>query len=495
MTQANRRERSDSILERHDADRVRVDAIRDQYDVAVVGAGPAGLAAATLCAGAGLSTVVFDEQPSPGGQIYRSVTDTPVRNRALLGQDYARGAELARTFGASGVQYVPGAVVWSLSREREIGVSVGGVARLTTARRVILATGALERPFPIPGWTLPGVMAAGGAQILMKSAGLVATGRTVIAGCGPLIWLLAWQYLEAGCRIDAIVDTTPRGNRARALPHLGSFLFSPYFRKGAALLLAVRRRIPVFAGVTELRAEGANRVEAVTYRDGAGREQRRAVDTLLLHQGVVPNVNLAMSAGVEHRWDDEQACWVPLVDGFGATPVDGVAIAGDGAGIAGAQAAEERGRLAAIAAVRALRPDAAAGVLGDEQRSRATLAAHARGRRFVDLLYRPAPASRLPQGDTIVCRCEEITAQQILDTVALGCTGPNQIKSFLRCGMGPCQGRLCGLTVTELIASARGVSPQEVGYYRLRPPVKPITVGELAGLPKSEEAIKAVVRG
>ena len=134
--------------------------LRDEYDVVVVGAGPAGLAAATACARAGLSTVLFDEQASPGGQIYRSITDTPVNNQSLLGPDYWKGARLADAFANSGAQYVSGATVWSLTPEREIGVSVRGGSRLLSARRVISATGALERPFPIPGWTLPGVMTA-----------------------------------------------------------------------------------------------------------------------------------------------------------------------------------------------------------------------------------------------------------------------------------------------------------------------------------------------
>ena len=126
---------------------------------------------------------------------------------------------------------------------------------------------------------------------------------------------------------------------------------------------------------------------------------------------------------------------------------------------------------------------------------RTRLARFARGRAFLDAYYKPAVQFRRPARDTLVCRCEEVTAGQILDTVALGCTGPNQMKAFLRCGMGPCQGRECGLTVTELIAQARGVSPQEVGYYRLRPPVKPITLGELASLPKNEAALRSVARG
>lgn len=465
--------------------------LRDEYDVVVVGAGPAGLAAATSCARAGLSTVLFDEQASPGGQIYRSITDTPVINESLLGPDYWKGGRLAVAFAKSGAQYVPGATVWSLTPEREIGVSVGGGSRLLSAGQVILATGALERPFPIPGWTLPGVMTAGAGQVLLKSAGLVPRGPTVLAGCGPLLWLLAAQYLRSGAKVDAFLDTTPAGNRATAFPHLPSFLFSPYFAKGLSLLLSVKRSVRVIDRVMELRAVGDAKVRAVSYRRDDGAEATLPVASLLLHQGVVPNVNLAMSAGIEHRWDERQLCWNPVLDAFGMTSVEGIAIAGDGAGIAGAEAAEQRGVLAAI---QAIRPRAPAATTPDEAAARSMLRKYTRGRTFLDVLYRPAKQFRQPRGATIVCRCEEITAQQINDTVALGCPGPNQMKSFLRCGMGPCQGRLCGLTVTELIAEARGVPPQEVGYYRLRPPVKPITVAELAALPKTEAAVKAVVR-
>jgi NADPH-dependent 2,4-dienoyl-CoA reductase/sulfur reductase-like enzyme len=418
-----------------------------------------------------------------------------VQRQSILGNDYWYGARLVRVFLASTAQYVPRATVWSLSREREIGVSIDGAARLTRARRVIIATGALERPFPIPGWTLPGVMTAGAGQILLKSGGLVPNGRLVIAGSGPLLWLLAWQYLNAGVGIDALLDTTPRENRRAAWPHAASFVLSPYFRKGLRLMLSVRRRLRVITGVHELRAEGDGRLQAVVYRAAGDAEVRLPADTLLLHQGVVPNVNLAMSVGVGHRWDEEQLCWVPVVDGYGGTEIEGIAVAGDGAGISGAWAAEERGKLAALAAIRALKPDAGRDLLPDEARVRMALAQVERGRLFLDRLYRPADRFRLPQGDTLVCRCEEVSARQIVDTVAIGCTGPNQMKAFLRCGMGPCQGRLCGLTVTELIARARGVAPSQVGHYRLRPPVKPTTLGELAGLPHDETAVRAVVRG
>jgi thioredoxin reductase/bacterioferritin-associated ferredoxin len=466
---------------------------RDTYDVVVIGAGPAGLAAATTTAAAGLSTLLLDENAGPGGQVWRAITSTPVMERDRLGADYWVGADLVQAVRSSGAEIIQRATVWSLDRHLEVGVSVGGVSSFVKARRVILATGALERPFPIPGWTLPGVMTAGAAQTMLKSSGLVPDVPTVIAGQGPLLWLLAAQILRLGGRIDRILDTTERRNYFAALPHAFAFVTSPYFKKGLAMMKEVRAKVPVVTGVSELMAAGDGRLATVTYVTGGHRETIPA-ELLLLHQGVVPNVNLAMAAGIEHRWDDLQLCWSPVLDLDGSSSVEGIAIAGDGAGIGGAGAAVIRGRIAARAAVEALAP-AATAKLAPMSTFRASLAKAERGRAFLDTLFRPARQFRIPSGDTIVCRCEEVTAKDILDAVAIGATGPNQLKAYRRTGMGPCQGRLCGLTVTELMAQARGKTPQEIGYYRLRAPVKPITLAELAAVPKTETDVQAVVRG
>ncbi|MBU8874941.1 FAD-dependent oxidoreductase [Reyranella sp. MMS21-HV4-11] len=463
--------------------------LASSYELVVIGGGPAGLAAAALAARAGVSTVLFDENPGVGGQIYRAITTTPVKDRAILGEDYWDGATLADEAKASGALIVNGATVWSLDRQRLVGVSLGGKARLIEAGRVIIATGSQERPFPIPGWTLPGVMTAGGAQTALKAQGLVASGRTVLAGNGPLLWLLAAQTLRAGGKIDAILDTTPRRNWLQAMFHLPDFALSPYFGKGLALLKEVRAKVAIHRADT-IEAVGTDRVREVVF-SGSGGTKRLPVDLLLLHQGVVPNVNLANAAGVAHEWNDRQLCFVPVLDADFGSSVPGIAVAGDGAGIAGGTAAAERGRIAAIAAVRALKPDS---VVPDTQAIRQSLQREEMGRSFLDWLNRPSESFRQPVGDTIACRCEEVTAKQVRDTAKMGCEGPNQMKAFLRCGMGPCQGRLCGLTVTELIAAERKSTPDEVGYYRLRPPVKPITLAELASLPISEAERKAVER-
>jgi NADPH-dependent 2,4-dienoyl-CoA reductase/sulfur reductase-like enzyme len=466
----------------------------DRVQVAVVGAGPAGLAAAACAAECGLATILIDEQPAEGGQIYRGVTQSPVQTKAVLGADYWHGAALVEKFRRSGATHVSGATVWNISRKREISVSLGGSTWPIEADHIVLATGALERPFPIPGWTLPGVMSAGAAQILLKTSALVPDGRLVIAGSGPLLWLLAAQLLRVGTKIDALLDTTPRANLARAWPYFPAFAASPYAAKGFSLLAEVRRAVRVIGRVSDLRAEGSERLTDVAFRQEGGEEHKIPADVLLLHQGVAPNVNLANAIGCRHVWDPVLLAFRPTLDEWGGSSVEKVSIAGDSAGIEGADAAAPAGTLAALQAAFLL------GAIDSRVRNQAAIAPRRarmqarRGRRFLDLLYQPAPQFRLPQGDTLVCRCEEVTAAQLETTLKLGVMGPNQLKIFLRCGMGPCQGRLCGLTVTEMIARARGISPEEVGYYRLRPPVKPITLGELADVEKTPAEIRAVVR-
>ena len=196
-------------------------------------------------------------------------------------------------------------------------------------------------------------MTAGAAQVLLKSSGVVADGRVVLAGSGPLLWLVAAQYLDAGVKLAALLDTTPRGRRWHALPNAWNFARSAYFRRGIDLVRSVRRRVRVLANVTALSASGPGRLESVQF-DAADGPQAIGADLLLLHQGVVPDVNLGSAMGCAYRWNDAQACFEPVVDVWGGTTLPDVFIAGDAAGIAGAHAAEARGHLAALAVANAL---------------------------------------------------------------------------------------------------------------------------------------------
>jgi NADPH-dependent 2,4-dienoyl-CoA reductase/sulfur reductase-like enzyme len=448
----------------------------NEVDIAVIGAGPAGMAAATEASAHGLSVAIIDEQAAPGGQIWRGVE--AAQGIAALGGDYEAGRERAAALRAAAIARHHGAALWHLDADGMLSILQDGRTRMMAARRVILATGALERPVPIPGWTLPGVMTAGAAQILLKTAAAVPEGPVVLAGQGPLLWLIAQQLISAGAPPSAILETRRAAVMPTALGHLGALLRGrEAVAKGLGMMRAVRRAgVRVVTGVRGLRAEGEGALARVTW-DGGG----MPAATLLLHEGVIPNVQVSLALGLAHAWDEAQLCWKPEVDHFGASSSPGVAVAGDGAGIGGWQAAEARGRLAGLDAAhrlgrinQAARDAGAARWLAEEARALAI-------RPFLDALYRPAPEVLVPPDrETIVCRCEEVTVGRVRDAAQLGATGPNQAKAYLRCGMGPCQGRLCGPTVAALIADERGVPVASVGTYRPRAPYKPLTVAELA---------------
>lgn len=194
--------------------------MRDNYDFAVIGAGPAGMAAAIEASARGVSTLLLDEQPEPGGQIYRAIESSPILNTDVLGPDYVHGTVLAKQLRESDVDYQPASTVWDITHDRFIGVETHGASRFIQAKRILIATGAYERPFPVPGWTLPGVMSVGAAQILLKTTGATPGPKTVIAGTGPLLYLFVWQLLRGGIQVQAVLDTTPTSNYFKALSYL-----------------------------------------------------------------------------------------------------------------------------------------------------------------------------------------------------------------------------------------------------------------------------------
>jgi len=452
-------------------------------DFLVIGAGPAGMAAAATAARLGLSTLVLDEQPAPGGQIYRAVERADRSASSVSAADWQRGSALAAEFRASGAGYEPGTQVWQLERDRKVYVSDGVAAHCIAASRVLIATGAMERPVPIPGWTLPGVMTVGAGQILYKTSGWRPGDDTWIAGSGALLWLYAAQALEAGGWIAGILDTTQSRNYLRALRYsAGALRNRAYLSRGLDLKRRVRDAgVPVVNDVTEVEAKGDGQLASVRYCT-RGQWHERPASMLLLHHGVVPNAHASLSLGATHRWIPLQRCFAPVVDAWGRTSVEGYAAAGDCAGIVGAEASAIQGRLAALEAARA------SGTISESTRDREAVALRSELdqylpiRPFIDRLFAPRDNFLAPADDVLVCRCESITARQIRSAVRLGCLGPNQMKAFTRCGMGPCQGRMCGLTATEVIARARGVDAAEIGVFNVRPPLKALSLGELAGL-------------
>lgn len=461
-------------------------AERAECELVVVGGGPAGLSAATLAAELGIDTVLLDEQETPGGQIYRAVERRSTRGDRVgpsLGPDFRAGLAQVEAFRRSGATYAPGSAVWQVLADGAVGVTQMGKASLLRARHVILATGAMERPVPVSGWTLPGVMGAGAAQTLLKSSGVVPAEATVIAGCGPLPLLVAAQLLDVGVPLKAVLITRPWMLGAGALVQLPRALSQ--FReimKGLSWMRRLRAAgVEIHYGVSGVEAKGAHKLEAVTFVE---KGERRSIpaSVLLLHDGVVPNVQLSRSTGCRHLWDQTQLAWRPDVDEWGSTSLERIAIAGDGQHIFGAKAAVPLGRLAAFDAARRLGRITVQERDASAARDQKCLKEFMRIRPFLDAAFPPSLAKPLPSGDTIVCRCEEISASSLRKSIEDGLKDPNQIKSLTRCGMGPCQGRMCATTVTRIIAEETGRTVEQVGQYRPRIPVKPVSLGAWADL-------------
>ncbi|MBW1600191.1 NAD(P)/FAD-dependent oxidoreductase [Streptomyces sp. JJ38] len=469
----------------------------DPYDLAVIGAGCAGLAGAVTARERGLSVALLDASGQLGGQFYRHPSpELGAARPEALHHDWSVFAELRRRGEASGVDHLPGHHVWTLAREGDGLWAVHAVSGAdgegdrpvrVRARAVLLATGAYERQLPFSGWTVPGVVGAGGAQAMLKSSLVLPGRRVVVAGSGPLLLAVAASLAAAGARVPAVVEASGYGGYARRPRALaanpGKLVEALGF--GASLLrhrVAVRPR----SAVTEV--HGTGRVEAVTvsrldrgWRPVPGTGRRIVCDALAVGHGLVPQIELATGLGCATRSAPDGTRALAQGDSQ-ETSVPGLWAAGETGGAGGAQLALLEGELAGLAVAAALhgRPELAGGARARRLRRRrdrlrafaeAMAAAHAPGPGWPDWL----------DDATEVCRCEEVTAGRVREAVADdGARDARTVKLLTRAGMGWCQGRMCGSAVARLAAAGSGgtvpPSPER------RPFAVPVPLGVLGSL-------------
>lgn len=452
----------------------------DDRNPVIIGAGPAGIRAAAILAAAGLAPIVLDEAPRAGGQIYRRPPLGFTRPyQALYGFEAGKARRLHDEFDAlaDDIDYRPDTLVWDL-RHGVLHSLSGGRSRELPYRDLILATGARDRIIPFPGWTLPGIYTLGGAQIALKYQGCAIGRRVVFLGTGPLLYLVAYQYAKAGADVAAVLDTAPFAAKRAALS--GLLRGGTTFAKGLWYVAALRARGIVLAnGISPVRAEGDAAVSALIYRDATGTERRVDCDAIGFGFGLSSETQLADLAEIPFFYDTLQRQFLPERDITGRTPVRGVYLAGDGSGIAGADAAELSGERAALALLEdrghtVAKPHLAALERGLRRIGRFRVALEA-------AFPFPADLAAAMQDETILCRCEGVTAGAFRqDARGLAAEEINRAKAFSRCGMGRCQGRVCGPAAGIVLAAALNLPPERIGRLRGQPPVKPIPMAVIA---------------
>ena len=441
----------------------------------IVGAGPAGIRAAQTLAAHGLRPCLVDEALQGGGQVYRRAPGNFQRPASqLYGFEARKAGAVHQALDAlhGQIDYRPETLVWNAEDGHLHTLSQQRVGTVQYDR-LLIATGATDRILPVPGWTLPGVYSLGAAQIALKAQGCAIGERVVFAGSGPLLYLVAYQYAKAGARVLAVLDSSPFGAQVAALPRL---LLQPatlakglYYR---AWLTA--RGIAVHQGATLVEVVGEQKVEAVTWQR-AGSQHSLACDGLAFAHALRSETQLADLLGCQFTWSPLNRAWLPSRDQAGRSSVPSVYLAGDGAGIMGADAAEMAGERAALALLEDM------GITIDSERGPQLERQLARIQGFRVGLEAAFPfpeqwASQAPD-DLMLCRCEEISVGEVRQVVAQGHTDINRVKAHCRVGMGRCQGRMCGSAAVEIIAQAAACSPQQVGRLRAQAPIKPLPFG------------------
>jgi NADPH-dependent 2,4-dienoyl-CoA reductase/sulfur reductase-like enzyme len=444
--------------------------------IAVVGGGPAGVAAAIEAARAGLTVHLYDERPALGGPAYGHAVQS-----TLLDELDAAG---------SGVVLHHRATVWGIFEPRTLAVWEEDRAESVRPEVMVLAAGAHSRSVPVPGWTLPGVTNGETIRALLETRAVKPGQRVLVAGAGPLLPVVASRLVRAGAQVVAVLDAAPSGRMPRALPAP----WSQWALSGDAMAdwhTLRAARVPFVASRAVARVGGDESVREVTtvaldedWRPVRGSEEKLEVTAVCFLWGSVPSTQLSQMCGAEHQYAAERGGWVPLVSAEMETTVPGIFAAGDGAGVGGAALAVLEGRVAGIAAAArlgALLPGAARSRMRPHQSALAPL------RKSRDILGRVIKTrsglAELITPDTVICPCEGTTAARVDQALDEGVGDLGQMKRMTRAGMGECQGRMCGPALANMIAHRRGMSLEAIAPPSIRPPVTPVPINVLVTLP------------
>ena len=449
------------------------------WDVIIIGAGPAGMSAAITLSQQGLQVCVIDEQDTPGGQIYRNIS-APQSSMHFLEEDsYQRGKVLVQRFLESSITYLPRTTAWAIEPHHVVCLQ-DDICLEFKALDIILATGAMERPVPFPGWTLPGVMTAGAADILHKTTGTFPHGPIVLAGSGPLLLQTAEHLLRKNADLAAIADMTPPSNFFKAFPWTPLSLADPeMLQKGLTVLRSISH-VRFYHNIRNLKACGKDHLEKVAFIS-RGKEYTITATTLLVHNGIIPRTHASRVMRLPHAWNNIQKYWQVQADISGKA-AEHIYIVGDCLRVYGEKAAILRGKITALQIAYNYK------LLTPKELRKAMFSLWIKymqvlsARPMLSRAFSPRRDLYDVPDDVVVCRCENITAGSIRAVALEGLADINEVKLRTRSGMGSCQGRMCEAASAAIAASVRKIRPQDMDKLSIRNPLRAVPLEVLARL-------------
>ena len=466
-----------------------------EYDIIIIGAGPSGIAASISSAANGAKVLIVDSNINSGGQVYKPPPKTfkeikKNNSNEIRVQQYHR-----KLLDKNGIDLALEHTVWQVTNSFKVyAFNNKNESIFWKCKILIVATGTYERIIPFPGWTSPGIIGLAASTTLLKSHRVLPGVNTVVAGCGPLLAVVASEIIKAGGNVKAIIDLN---SSLDWFSSIRSMLLNPLslFQGIGWLKNIIFSRTPIYFNcmikeVKNNESELEITINKINYKGNRKYQNKFKADSLCVGYGLIPSIDIVKSLGAKIFFDDESSTWLPKINKNFQTSIKKLYIVGDGSGIAGALPAYEKGLIAGHAASLDLK------YIENKQFTEITKKIFVKLKKFERLgksMAKLMPPSSLIvkniTNETVVCRCEDVKRKEIEDAIKLGAKEINQVKAWTRCGMGPCQGRTCEDSISRIISEHLG-NRQSVGMFTTRFPIKPIPMDGAVGQFDYEDIIK-----
>jgi len=467
-----------------------------EYDIIVIGAGPSGIASAVSSASNGAKVLIIDLNSNLGGQVYKTPPETYKKIEKNSSKEIRMQKSFKKLIDENGIDVALKHTVWQVNHGFKIyAFNNNNQNVFWECKTLIIATGTYERIIPFPGWTLPGVIGLAASTTLLKSHRVLPGNNTVVAGCGPLLAVVASGIIKAGGKVGAIIDLkSPFDWLSSIRPMLSNP--SSLFEGIGWLKNIIFSGTPIYFNsvikeVNKKENELEISITKINPRNNRKYDNKIKLkaDSLCVGHGLIPSIDILKSLGAEIFFESESLTWLPKINKYFQSSIENLYIVGDGSGITGAIPAYEKGLIAGHAASLDLE------YIDSEKFIIITNKIFVKLKKFENFGKSMAklmtPSSFIINSitkETIVCRCEDIKRAEIEEAIKIGAKEINQLKSWTRCGMGPCQGRTCEDSISRIISEHVG-DRKSVGMFTRRFPIQPISMNSVVGQFKYEDII------